>query len=371
MKKNLVVAFGGPSVEHDVSVVSAVQAMRYVDRDKYRLIPIYWNKEGRFVTTDKLSDASLRQPTLWKDEVSFDYKSLLISPASAFFRPKRLTVDYVLPIFHGHGGEDGAFQGLIQVMDVPCLGSGVSASAIGMDKLLFKKVMKSSGLPVLPFQVVSAGEKIASVDFPFPVIVKPAHLGSSIGVAKAENLPQVKSALKTVFDLDNLAIIEPFLEPMTEINCSVIGGGGKASQASLCEQPMPRDQILSFADKYLRGGKTAKNKTSGMAGADRRIPAPISKNLTDMINELAIKAFDSCQCSGVARVDFMVDKNRRVYITEINTIPGSLSFYLWEASGLSYRELIDRLVDIAGSEYRQNQTLRRDFPSEILNKLAA
>ncbi len=377
-KKNLVVMFGGPSVEHDVSVITALQVIKNADASKYEVLPLYWTKEGPVVllrnrqpytTVQSLIESNTRQPVTF---FSGGFK------AQDFFG-KSYENSVVIPCFHGTDGEDGVAQGLLDFFAIPYAGSNVRASAVGMDKILFKALMKENNIPVLPYQVVTkeSGVEPKSLKFDFPVIVKPAHLGSSIGVKKCDGIREVTDALETVFELDTHALIEPYLSDKQEVNVSVLGSTDEC-QTSVTEEPLSAEDILSFEDKYLRGGKGAaqralpggeKNGLKGMASLDRRIPAPIEKNQEARIKKQAEEIFKVCGCSGVARIDFMIDKKtKETYVTEINTIPGSLSFYLWEAAGISFPELIDKLVDIAEHEYKKKAALMRTFESTILQK---
>lgn len=373
-KKNLVVLFGGPSVEHDVSVITALQVIKSADRSRYNVLPIYWTPTGGFVLLRN------NQPT----KPFTDPRSLMTSNwlpigfvtggfSMGFITKKYYRIDTAIPCFHGSGGEDGAVQGILESFSIPYAGSGVTASALGMDKWFFKAAMKQVGLPVLDAEVVSKHNRAdySEPKFAYPVIVKPVHLGSSIGVTKCDDFEALQKAFDVIFELDTQALIEPYLADRQEINCSVLGTT-ESCEVSVCEEPVSSEAILSFEDKYLKGGKGdkgAKSGVKGMASLDRRIPAPISKELTQKIQSIAKSCFRALGCSGVARVDVMIDmKTNEIYITEINTIPGSLSFYLWEASGISFPELIDKLVEISEFEYKKKKSLLRIFESTILSK---
>jgi D-alanine-D-alanine ligase len=372
--KNIAVLFGGPSVEHDVSIITAMQVIKNINKEKYNVIPIYWTQEARFVYLPSVL-IDFKMPG--KNTVSKAQKVIL--GHKIFHIEKRgisitgmvpTAVDVVLPIFHGTGGEDGSIQGALEVLDIPYSGCSVSASAVGMDKVLFKAVMDQKNVKALNCLLVKKSEYQNEVKnpFPYPVMVKPVHLGSSIGVKKADNDAGVKEALDIIFELDCAAMIEPFLVNMVEINCSVLGDS-ESCQASVCEQPVPTAEVLTFADKYLRGGKTKGEaaKSEGMASLSRRVPAPIEPEQTKYIQETAVKIYKAVGCSGVARIDFMIDLNtKNIYVTEINTIPGSLSYYLWEASGISFADLIDKLIETAEFEYNKKKSLLRTYESNLL-----
>lgn len=375
-KKNLVVMFGGPSVEHDVSLITGLQVLQNADHEKYNVIPIYWTQNGQFVTTKSaLTERQILQQLKTETEAVMLHEGSLRTAKSGIFVKgfSDQKIDCIIPAFHGSFGEDGKIQGFIETLDVPYSGCDTTASVLGMDKNLFKIVMRHHKIEVLDWQLIDKNSVDSlKISFPFPVIVKPAHLGSSIGVKKCEDTSSVKDQLRIIFELDTQAIIEPYLKDNIEINCSVLGTTENC-EASVCEQPLSSEQILSFEDKYLKNGKGKKGSAKiGMASLDRRIPAPISNDETEKIQNMAVKIFQACGCSGVARVDFMIDKKTNtLFVTEINTIPGSLSYYLWEASGISFREQIDRLVNIAEFEYKKKKSLLRIYPSAILSKITA
>lgn len=366
MKKNMLVMFGGPSVEHDVSLITANQAIKQIDTNKYRIILFYWTREGKFLVSHYHNKpiTSLTKFCSNGQEASVKKGKVVVR---SYIGASQINVDVALPLFHGTYGEDGAIQGLLEAMDVPYVGCGVTSSALGMDKVLFKAILNENKIPVLDYQKITSIEQLKDIKLKYPMIAKPAHLGSSIGVKKVNNATDLKDAVNVILSLDTTAIIEPFLSDMVEVNCSVLGST-KECQASVTEQPIPTSEILSFADKYLRGGKGKKigGLKQGMAGLDRRIPAPIEKNTEEKIKNHALSVFKALGCSGVSRVDFMIDKKTdNLYVTEINTIPGSLSFYLWEASGITYKELIDKLVSIAEFEHAEKKKLIRAVDSPL------
>lgn len=379
MKRNLVVFFGGRSVEHDVSVITAAQVIQNADVKKYEVIPIYISQDGSFHYVEKESDTKefLMNIAGRKTPVQIDSVNGTISIKKSFLsfagsRGVIKTIDVAFPAFHGTYGEDGSFQGMLELANVPYVGSGVAASAVGMNKVLFKELMSFHKIPILPWQVIPKTEiddnfKV-DLNLNYPAIVKPANLGSSIGIKKVSNDNEIREALKIIFHLDNEAVAEPYIEDIMEVNCSILGNL-KNNQASVCEQPLSEKEVLSFEDKYLAGGKGTKNKLQGMASQGRKIPAPISLEQTKQIQNLAQDVFRYCGCSGVARIDFLINrKDGSIYVNEINTIPGSLSFYLWEASGMSFRELIDELVDIADKNFANRNSLQRTFESALLKK---
>ena len=374
------VLFGSRSVEHDVSIVTAVQAMAAMDRAKYEVIPIYVTKEGRWLTGEALAhldtyrDPQGLKPALRAYLSPEPQDGVLVQPRSWGQRLLRqvqeLRLDVAFPCMHGTHGEDGTLQGLLELANVPYVGTGVVGSAVGMDKIMMKAAFAAAGLPLLPYRWFRRSQwecepeaMLAEIkrNLAYPLFVKPANLGSSIGISQARNRDELEAALAIAAQYDRRLLVEQALEGAIEINCSVLGNDDP--QPSVCEQPVPWAEFLSYEDKYLRGG----GKAAGMASIDRRIPAPIPDELAQRIQAAAVTAFRATDCAGVARVDLLVDEaNGAFYVNEINTIPGSLSFYLWEASGLSYPELIDRLIALALERHRDKQRTITTFESTVL-----
>lgn len=374
------VVYGGRSVEHDVSILTALQAMEALSA-RHEPVPVYVSRAGRWC-----SGPALRRLEAYRghgepaaEEVSLDLAGGVLRSVGTRGllggRRKEVPIDVVLPAAHGTDGEDGALQGLLELAGVPYAGSRVGASAAAMDKAATKALLREAGLPVLDYRAVrrerwQAG-RAAAVEgllaaFEPPVYVKPLSLGSSIGVARCAGRAELEDALEVVFELDGAAIVEPSLERATEINCAVLGRAAAGElRASVCEQPLAGEQFLSFEDKYLAGAKGA-----GMKGAARLIPAPISEERTREVQELARRTFRALGCSGVARVDFLVAESGAVYVNEANTIPGSFSFYLWEPAGLAFPDLLDDLLDLAFEEHRERATTTRTFASALLSERA-
>ncbi|MAG36797.1 MAG: D-alanine--D-alanine ligase [Dehalococcoidia bacterium] len=374
------VIFGSRSVEHDVSIITAAQAMAAMDRAEYEVIPIYVTREGKWLTGEALTQLDAYRDANGTTRVRPAYISpepqdgALVQPRSWWQRLARrvqtLRLDVVLPCVHGTHGEDGTLQGLLELANVPYVGAGVVGSAVGMDKIIMKAVFASADLPLLPYlwyqrsQWESQREMMLTQierDLTYPLFVKPANLGSSIGISQVRNRDELEAGLAVAAQYDRRLLVEQALEGAIEINCSVLGNDDP--RPSVCEQPVPWEEFLSYEDKYLRGG----GKAAGMASTDRRIPAPISDQLTQRIQAAAVAGFRATDGAGVARVDFLVDEaGEAFYINEINTIPGSLSFYLWEASGLSYPALIDRLIELALERHQDKQRTITTFESNIL-----
>lgn len=382
MKIKLAVIFGGKSPEHEISVISASQAIHAVDSDIYDIIPIYITKKGAWYTGAALLDLENYKNTeqlLTKCEkilitVNSDENALYQYPQKQFFWKDTFlkNIDIALPILHGAHGEDGAIQGLFELMNVPYAGCNVLASAIGMDKLAMKMMYRGLGLPLVPFINFFSSDWISKPqliieqsenELGFPVIVKPADLGSSIGISKADNAEELKASIDNAVQFSRKVIIEKAITNLKEINCSVLGDYEKA-QPSVCEEPVVQsDKILSYNEKYV-----SKSGSKGMATLKRRIPAEISTEMSQEIQQMAVRAFQGTDCSGVARIDFLIDQNNNnIYVNEINTIPGSLSFYLWEATGVNFTELINRLVKLAQKKHREKNNLNFSFDQNIFN----
>ncbi len=383
-KKNLIVAFGGVSPEHEVSVLTAVQAISALEKSSYNIIPLYVAKSGRWLTGEPLLKLSNYEdlPSLEKNSISCAFvkdetgKTFLKEQdkVGLFSKPKSIPVYAVLCAFHGSEGENGSFQGICEMMNIPYTGSGVLGSALGMDKVQAKTVAAANGIPVT--QSVNFYERDwtqeqeeilnAAETFGYPLIVKPVTLGSSIGVAIANDREELINAVETAFRYDEHLLIEEAINPLMEINCSVLGTPDDC-RASVCERPLGKAEALSFEDKYQSGEGADK----GMASADREIPADISDALTQKIQKLSVKTFAALGAAGVARLDFLVNANsEEVYFNEINTIPGSFSFYLWEQSDITFSGLMEELIRIGLEQHQQKNGRVRSYDTNLLSEKA-
>ncbi len=376
--------FGGNSTEHEISIISAVQAMLSLNRDKYDVIPLYISKDSRFYTGEALFEIKNYRdiPALLKKctEVTLvkegDIAAIYKLPLTAFGKKRLGTVEVAFPIVHGTNTEDGVLAGYIEMLGLPYVGCDVASSALGMDKFAMKSIFKEYGIPVLDSKIYTTPdyenltlliEKIEGV-FAYPVIVKPVNLGSSIGISVAANREALVKSLDTAFSFAEVVLVERAITNLREINCSVLGDRFEA-EASECEEPVSGDEILSFEDKYINGAKSGGSK--GMASVKRKIPAPISDEMRAEIREMAVKAFKALGCSGVSRIDFMIDcDENKVYLNEINTIPGSLSFYLWEPLGVKYDVLLDRMISLAFKRHRARAALTFSFKSNVLSGIS-
>lgn len=383
MKIQLMVIFGGKSVEHEISIISALQAIRHINKDKYDVIPVYITKEQEMYTGNDIASIESYQnlPVLLKksSKVVFAKENgrvyLTDHPSVRKFKKMKQPVDIAFPIVHGCNVEDGTLQGFLKTLDIPFIGCDVISSAVGMDKHVMKTVLKDYGVPVLDCVVYTKFEyekdsttimKEITDKYSYPVIVKPATLGSSIGITKVDNDEELEEALNTAFSFAIKVLVEPAVTALREINCSVVGDIEEA-EASECEEPLNATTILSYEDKYI--GNSSKNSESqGMASLARQIPANISAEMRAYVRELAVKTFKALGCNGVVRIDFLYDTAAdKIYVNEINTIPGSLSFYLWEPMGIPYEKLIDRLVELSLKRVRDEKNLLSSFDTNVLS----
>jgi D-alanine-D-alanine ligase len=373
------VIFGGRSVEHEVSVVTGHQVMEALG-GHHDIVPIYVTREGAWYSSPALNDLAVFRDKRWAEageqvvlSPSTDAGGLLV-PGGRLRSTRTIPLDVVIPAIHGTFGEDGTLQGLLELADLPYTGSGVAASAVGMDKVMMKAAFKAVGLPTVDHTLVTSQELQDAPDaildrceriIGYPAFVKPSRLGSSVGIGKAKDRASLADALEVARRYDRRILVEKAMEGCIEINCSVLGGGSPAPRASVCEQPVPWEEFLSFSDKYLRGGKGS--KTSGMAGQERRVPAPISSELTHQIQADAVAAFAAINAGGVARVDcFLREDTGDTWVMEINTAPGSFSFYLWEPTGLNFSSLLLELIDIALETHAAKSELMFSFDSGLL-----
>lgn len=383
MKNTVAFIFGCRSVEHEVSIISAVQAMRSVDREKYDIVPIYVTKSGEMYTSDKMFEI----------EAFRDIKALLSdsSPVtlikkgrdvvlhfldSKFLSKKKdVIINVAFPVVHGTNCEDGTLQGYLEFLGLPYVGCDVLSSAVGMDKAVFKYVMKSANIPVLDCICFSAREyaedrsaviQKAENEIGYPMIIKPVNLGSSVGISKATDQDSLVTSIDLAVSFADTILIEHAVTAIREINCSVVGDR-ESCEASVCEEPFMNDEILSYEDKYLGGSKSG-GASKGMASLGRKLPADIPNEKSEEIKALAIDVFKALGASGVVRIDFIIDCDTdKVYVNEINTIPGSLSFYLWQESGVPYKELLNRLISLAFKRHRDRQNLTFTIDTNILS----
>lgn len=373
MKTKVAVFFGGRSTEHEISVISANQAISSFDPEKYEIIPIYISKEGKWYTgRDLLTLSNYRNIPALLNKVTEVYMrpvygdfNLYSAKKSLFGKDVLTTIDVALPVLHGTNVEDGRFEGLLETIGLPYAGCDTLASANGMDKITMKQILRSEGIPVVDFVWFTdndwAGrreETIALVekDLTYPVIVKPANLGSSIGIGAAHNREELVDRVNQAARFSSRIIVEKMVTALREINCSVLGDVDEY-ETSVLEEPIKAEEILSYTDKYIGGG---------MHAAEKRIPAELPDDIAAECRKLAGDTFRALGCHGVSRVDLIMDGDTsKVYVNEINTIPGSLSYYLWEAAGLPFDKLLDRLIRLALKRARASRAKTLSFDSNI------
>jgi D-alanine-D-alanine ligase len=388
------VLFGGPSVEHDVSIISAQQLMAAMG-PKHEPIPVYLARDGRWWTGEALKEigafGSDQPPGAEPCELRLgrDGSPFAVPGGSRFKGDRDLQMDAAICAIHGTGGEDGSLLGALELCGVPYVGGGVAAAAVAMDKRLGKLVFKEAGVDVCPHTVVHREEWSDDRDAALrraaeqgmPCYVKPVSLGSSIGVARVTEPGELEEALELCFELDLTALVEPALDDYIEVNVAILGSRGTGLRASEVEQPVRgAEAALSFEDKYLRGaGKGAESKSGagakeggseGMASADRLIPAPISPVAAEALVTAAKRAHTGLGFFGVVRYDFFLkdpeDGEPQVVLNEANTVPGSFAFYLFDPAGLSFPDLADALLDVAFAEAAERRATTRTFESVLI-----
>ena len=388
MKIKVGVIFGGETVEHEVSIISALQAMNKMDQEKYDIIPIYMTKDREWYTGEMLKDIESYQDLnlikkYSKNVVLFYKKGRYILQSKGLIKRVITDLDIMFPIVHGTNVEDGALQGYFQTIGIPYVGPNVYAAAVGQDKVYMKRIFKGENLPMTEFVCFYDSEyknekekvlkKISKLNY--PLIIKPATTGSSVGISTAQDEEELIRGIDDAINYDNKILIEEMVQNLKEVNISVLGNY-EHQKLSEIEEVMSSDKFLTFEDKYIGSGKT-KGKTGvkgftqkgskGMLSATRKIPAELTENEKQDVEKIALKAFKSLGSSGVCRIDFLIDnKTEKVYINEINSIPGSLAFYLWEPLRIDYTELLDSMINIAIKDYKKRVSKTHSFDSNIL-----
>lgn len=393
-KMNIAVFFGSRSCEHDVSIVSALQCIEATKAAGFNVTPVYISRDGLWYTGEPLENIEtfrefnpmtkgITRVTLDVTANAGDLWAWPPQRAGLFAKvPAPLChIDCVIPVFHGWHGEDGTIQGLLEMANIPYASSGVLGSAIGMDKIAMKQILRGAGFPVLDFvwftreqlkkerqAVIERVEK----EIKYPAFIKPAALGSSIGVSRAKNREELERALDVAASYDRRILVEVGVVHPVEINCAAVGYGEDV-RASVCEMPVPssNDTFLDFWQKYLRNASTKGEDSRGMKSLSRVVPAPIGDELTGRIQAMTCDIFKLLDCCGTVRVDFILDQNDMLFVNEPNTIPGSLAFYLWKASGLDFPKLIGKMVEDALRAHADKNSSVFAYDSSILKKVAA
>ncbi len=373
-RKKIVILFGGVSAEHEVSIITGIQVATKIDRNKYEPLVVYFTQDRIFQFYPDFKTK--------KDFVRINPKVVFFGrdKNGAFIQQQgyfgaKIYFDSAYLAFHGGEGESGQMQGFLQCLGVPFTSPDCESSVVTMNKSLTRKVLINDGLPVVNgLSVISKRLKenqntiVEDIKnkLGLPVIIKPAHLGSSIGIKIAKTEVELKKYLLEASFLDDEIVVEKLLTDFVEYNCSVRQYKGKL-QASPIEKPIGKDEILSFADKYERGGKKSSGE-GGMAELNRELPAKIPEELKNFLQQTAISAYIACKCNGVVRIDFMVDKQGNVFITEINPIPGSMAFYLWEADGISFTAQISDAIEQSFENFKERESKRLKYETNIVDK---
>lgn len=394
MKKTIAVIFGGRSAEHDVSIITAhipiIQSL--LATGQFDVWPIYIAKNGSWYADQAMNDLAyfkredfeIHLTKQKKIQLLFDEGLKIILPAKEKLfglKSKTIKIDVVFPAMHGTFGEDGSLMGLLRMAGVPFVGCDLFASAIAMDKVLTKQVLASENIPVVPYiwftktdwervrqrrTRLGRGkdiykEKISQLRW--PLFVKPAHLGSSIAITKVKQESELENAIEVALHYDDKVLVEESVESLIEVTLPIMGND--ELQLAAIERPLNKTDFLDFNDKYLAGGKK-----SGGTDLNREIPAKISEDLVKQVEDLGKKIYHVLGCSGIARVDFLIDgASKQVYVNEVNTLPGSLYHHNWKTVGVSGVELVTKLVTLAEERFRERQNITYTFNSDILKKV--
>lgn len=383
MKIKVGVIFGGKSVEHEVSIISGIQAINNMDKEKYDIVPIYLTKENNMYVGELVKEVKNFKNI--KNVIENSQRVIMVNnegrvdlikyPMKKFGNNLYDSIDVALPVVHGTNVEDGALQGFLKTLDIPFAGCDVLSSAIGMDKYVMKTVLKDNNIPVLDclrindFEYINDNDEVVNRilnKIALPVIVKPINLGSSVGIKVAKTKDELVEAIEYAFNFAKQILVERVISNLKEINCSVLGNI-KECKASECEEPLGAGVILSYEDKYI-SNKSKSGASKGMTSLGRKLPADIPEDTKKKIQDYAEATFKALNCNGVVRIDFMIDMDTdEVYVNEINTIPGSLAFYLWEASGLKYKEMLSKLIDLSLTRKREEGNLSFSYDTKILD----
>lgn len=381
-KQTIAVIFGGRSVEHDVSIITGHQIMQAFDSEQYEVVPVYINRDGKWYTGAPLADLQNfnNEVISYKGVVSailspsIQHHGLILNPIVGRLQKNEVKrIDVLFPAIHGSHGEDGTLQGLFELADIPYVGCGVLASAVANNKAFTKSILRQAGITVADGLTLSRDQWLANREgvvadvennYGYPVFVKPATLGSSIGVARANDREALLMAIDIAASFDRQIVIERAIVGASEINCAVMGYG-EEFEASVLEQPVSWEEFLTYEEKYMRGD-------GGMKGAERIIPADLPADVTERIRSTTIQAFKTIGGSGIARLDFLYDRESdTLYLNEINTMPGSLAFYLWQATGLSAKQVVDKLVQHAQSAYADKRRNTYNYQTSLVAMTAS
>lgn len=385
MKIKVGVIFGGETVEHEVSIISAVQAMNFIDQEKYEIVPIYISKDRTWYTGKMLMEMGVykdfetlkryaKKVTLVKEDGSFYLQKI-----TGLFRKNVAEIDIAFPIVHGKGAEDGSLAGYLDMVGIPYVGSKMLGASLGQDKVVLKQVLNECGIPTPKYVWFYDSEYLADNDaintkikkLGYPVIVKPANLGSSVGITVVKEEKGLEKAISEAIKYDNKIVVEEMISDLLEVNCAVLGNYEYMDVSAIAEM-MTKNEFLTYEDKYIGSGKGKAGKkisnNGKMSNSEMRIPAKLDKDVEEKVKELSMATFKALNLSGVARIDFLINKKtKEVYVNEPNTIPGSLSFYMWKPVGIEYPKLLDEMITKAIKEYKQASKKTTSFETNILS----
>lgn len=389
MKICVGVFFGGKSTEHEISCISANQAIHALDEEKYDVLPVYISKDNEFYTGDELFDLAnyssfIANPASVLEKVIIykDGNAVKVRPVKGMFKKER-QIDVAFPVVHGTNVEDGTLAGFLQMLDLPYTSCDVLGGAVGQDKAVMKDIFKAEGIPMVDYFVVYNADFEENYDeyfakaekIGFPLIAKPANLGSSIGIETIRNADEFREKISECLNYDFKVVVERMIEDLKEVNISVIGSDNRAKVSPIEEVT---NGVLTYDKKYMpsgskgsKSGTKAPVKTSaskGMASTIRKVPADLEEGQKEVIEKIALRAFRALNSFGCVRIDFMIDKkDGSVYCNEINTIPGSLAFYLWNHDGMSFSEECDELISNALNRYTRRSRKTYSFDTNILD----
>lgn len=394
MKIKVGVIFGGESAEHEVSIISAIQAINKMNEEKYDIIPIYITKDRQWYTgamlkdIDSYQDLSLIKKYATNVVLVEKNNRFILQKKKGLFKREVAEIDIAFPIVHGTNVEDGVLQGYLQTIGIPFVGPNTYAGVVGQDKVFMKAIFEKEDLPLSKYVWFYDSEYKTDKDevlkkiskLKYPLIVKPATTGSSIGISYAEDEAKLCEAIDDAINYDTKILVEEVVENLKEVNISVLGNY-EHQKLSVIEEVNGHNKFLTYEDKYIGGGKTKAKfgvksvpsckGSKGMLSASRKIPADLSDKLKEEVETVAKKAFKALGSSGCCRIDFLIDsKKNKVYVNEINSIPGSLAFYLWEPLGKDYTELLDDMINIGIKDYKKRSSKTYTFDTNILQGFA-
>lgn len=376
------VIFGGESVEHEVSIITAVQAMNFINSQKYEVVPIYIDKKRNWYTGELLREMEtykdLENIGSYAKEVTLTRKDdeFILQKKRGIFKGVVNTIDVAFPIVHGKGVEDGSLSGYLETIGIPYVGPSMLGASIGQDKVVQKQVLAAADVPVVNYTWFYDQEYLEDEEtilknikkLGYPVIVKPARLGSSVGITVAKNEKEVKDAIDEAIKYDEKIVVEKMVPNLLELDCAVLGSNNKM-ECSLIGEMMTKNDFLTFEDKYIgNGGKKGPKNGNKISTSGFKIPADVDKEIEEKIYTEAQKAFRALNLSGVTRFDFLVNKKtKEVFVNEPNTIPGCLAFFFFTPKGKKYPKLLDELINGAIKEYKNSQKKVTSFESNVLS----